>query len=155
MSLDFPDRKAVSSGRGFSVSAERLIRSITSFPVKLIWNMVVVFLQREGRWWNAFFSPPFFFTFEDIFTDSALSLLCAIGRWKLLLWTAVFFDAQVFLGRHRCAHLRAVKMRSRFSAVSPNFPRSQEEKIWSHVTSVFPSRKQPSVLFYIKSLKYC
>lgn len=31
-----------------------LIRSITSFPVKWLWNMVVVFLQTEERWWNLF-----------------------------------------------------------------------------------------------------
>lgn len=81
--------------------------------------MVVVFLQTKERWWKGFF---FFFTFEDIPSQILhYHFLFVTGEWKLLLWSAEIWDARVCLGRHRCDRLSAVKMRSLFSAVSPNF----------------------------------
>lgn len=91
--------------------------------------MEAVFLQTEERWWKAS---------EDNFFPQILlyHLSFVTGEWKLLLWSAEFCDAQVCLGRLRCDHHSACKMRSFFSAVSPNFHRGQDSRrIWSFTIS--------------------
>lgn len=114
--------------------------------------MVVDFLQTKERWWKGFF----FFTFEDIPSQILhYHFLFVTGEWKLLLWSAEIWDARVCLGRHRCDRLSAVKMRSLFSAVSPNFLKGHNRAKPSTFSFFFPPNTLPSCFLCALKNSFC
>lgn len=97
MSMDFPDESCFQwKGFLFLCWAKGLIHSITSFPVRQLWNMVVVLLQTEETWWKAILTLHFW---RQFFTDSALSLLVCNQRVEITsvkcwaLWCSGLFGS--------------------------------------------------------------